>query len=231
MRDGAARDKIWRVRAWQIVPIALVLTGAVACTGGSGGGKSDPPTPRPTSSVESSPSSTAPTTSARPTTAIPSVATTGPNVRPGEKPPALTALSKSHSTVGALQFAALWLRALDWGYATTDSTLARRLFGTGCAECGRFANNFDRAKAEGDHFTGGRLSYRSSTLVHDDNRHPGTTVVDIVFNQEAIRIVSGDGKTKETEKQQLNVRYREWLSWTSGSGWSVQDFQQVVVRK
>ena len=208
----------------QIAVIALIAVGAVACTSSG----SDGPT--------STPSSTAPSTSSTPTTATPTttspsptptVATTGPNVRPGDKPPTLDATAKLHTPIGELHFSMIWIRALDWGYATNDSTLARSLFGSGCTECERFAAIFDKVKAAGNHFRGGRLSFESNTIVTNDSRHPGTSVIDVVFGQEALRVVNASQKTVSSAPRQASVRYREWLR-AVPNGWSVVDFKQVV---
>ena len=233
MRVGGSHGKISPVKARQIAPLALILLGAVGCTSGGAGGSTSS---APESSVGvsttalNSPAPSSPTavTSPSPT---PTVATTGPNVRPGEKPPTLTAGAKTNSRSGALQFSIIWVRALDWGYATTDSTLARSLFAPSCSECDRFSAIFDRAKSAGQHFRGGRLTYESSTLVSDDNQHSGSTPVDVIFSQQALSVVTAENRLVDSEPRQSNVRYREWLSRTGPSGWSLIDFKQVVTSK
>ena len=218
------------MRLRQIAPLALILAGAVACTSSGSGGTTPAPTSRlPTSSVATTTSPAAtPSISPSPT---PTVATTGPNVRPGEKPPTVTVGARSHTPAGALQFSIVWLRALDWGYATTDSTLARSLFTQSCSECERFASIFDMAKLAGNHFRNGRIRLRSNTLISDDSRHPGTTPVDVIFNQAALQVIAKTGNETASEPPQSGVRYREWLRWKVTSGWTVIDLKQVVVKK
>ncbi|WP_375482497.1 DUF6318 family protein [uncultured Jatrophihabitans sp.] len=226
MREGAARDKIWRVRAWRIVPIALVLTGAVACTGGSGGDKTDPATPSPTSSAVSSPSSTPPSTSAQPTTTAPSVATTGPNVRPGEKPPTLpTALDTNR---GALDYARYWFRALDWAYATTDSALARTVYVSSCTDCTHFlSKSIDEIAKANEHFKGGRISIQSTTLAPNDGRDGSSQAVDVRILQGAATIVDAHGRTTDRMPATGVVEFRSWLKWT-GTRWVLVDWKTAV---
>ncbi|MDT4945157.1 MAG: hypothetical protein QOH14_1890 [Pseudonocardiales bacterium] len=70
---------------------------AAACTGGGATRTSTPPPPdTPSASANSSPS---------PSPSRTGPLSTGPNVRPGEKPPVLPEAAKEHSPGGALVFA------------------------------------------------------------------------------------------------------------------------------
>jgi hypothetical protein len=82
--------------------------------------------------------------------------TTGPNVRPGEKPPTFPASLEKNLPSAAGAFAAYWEQTIDWSYATGDSTLARRAYSPSCSDCGRFMKTFDDARANRVHFLGGR---------------------------------------------------------------------------
>ena len=227
MRKLSCHAKILCMRARQIAPIALILVGVVGCTSGGSGGTTSGPTSavpaRTPAPVTTSP--TAPSTSTSPT---PTVATTGPNIRPGEKPPALTAGAKMHSAAGALAFTIVWVRALDWGYATTDSTLARELFLPSCTQCERFANIFDSAKAAQEHFKGGRLSLKSTSLV-TDNQHPGARSVDFVFGQQAVERIDATGMTIRTSPSHATTTYRLWAEWRINT-WKIVDLKQVVYK-
>ena len=96
--------------AGSLVVVTLV---AAACDGGA-------PTPPPSYSVASV--AAAPSTAA-PSSSPTSPATTGPNVRPGERPPVMPAAAKQHTQEGALAFATFYIKALDWAIAATDPQL------------------------------------------------------------------------------------------------------------
>lgn len=126
-------------------------------------------------------------------TPSPSIATTGPNVRPGEKPPVLPALAKTNTRAGAITFAVYWVQALDWGCATTDSTLARSLYSPVCTDCARFMKNFDDTRRAGEHFVGGRLRLISSTIAANDGRHDAQDAVDVTASAGALRTLDNKG--------------------------------------
>ncbi|GAB2468536.1 DUF6318 family protein [Jatrophihabitans fulvus] len=153
--------------------------------------------------------------------------TTGPNVRPGEKVPTLPAGADRNSRPGASQFALYWFQALDWGYATTSSALARQLYLPQCTDCGRFMKIFDLTRSKGLSLRGGRLSATSRQIVANDQRHPGSTVIDVTISQTAVRSVKPSGAVVERNKGVSGIRYRLWLTWTD-NGWKVLDYKQAV---
>jgi hypothetical protein len=155
------------------------------------------------------------------------VATTGPNVRPGEKPPKLPDLAKTNTPVGAVTFAQYWFQALDWGYATTDSTLVHSLYSDSCSECARFAGIFDSTRAAGGHFRGGRIATSSANLV-DDKSHADSMVVDVTFAQTKVQRVDSHGRASSAESADDHVIYRVWIRWLPS--WFVIDLKQVVHR-
>ncbi|SHH34584.1 hypothetical protein SAMN05443575_3763 [Jatrophihabitans endophyticus] len=204
------------------VAMALVVLSAAACT--SDGGSDPTPSRTVTRTTPTAPATTTrPSSSATPS---PTVPTTGPNVRPGEKPPTESALAKTHTPPGATEFALFWFQALDWGYATTDSTLAKQLYTVACADCARFVTVFDELRSKRQHLVGGRITPVSRHLVANDQRHPGTTVVDVKIDTEAVASVDGHGKTVERAPAKKALRYRLWLAWAKGR-WAVTDYKQV----
>jgi hypothetical protein len=201
-----------------------MLTGVVGCTSSGSNGPSGTPSTSAPSRV-----STAVTSPISAPTPSPSVATTGPNVRPGEKPPVLPDLATHNSRAGAAEFARFWFRALDWGYATTDSTLAKSLYLSACTDCARFMRNFDGPKAKGEHFTGGRSIVLNTKVVSGDTSHPGTTPIDVRITVGALKTLSAKGRTVASAPASPTLTYRLWLQ-RVGSEWRVLDSKQVVSR-
>lgn len=157
---------------------------------------------------------------------MPSVATTGPNVRAGEKPPTLAALGRTDSPAGALVFAQFWVRALDWGFATTDSTLPRRLYSPKCSDCARFMANFDDARAKSEHFLGGRFRFSREVLADNDHRNGAQRAVDVTISVTAIRQVTEAGRVIGKSPAVPSITYRVWLG-RSGAQWAVVAFKEA----
>lgn len=203
------------MRKWGIAPLALILAGAVACTSsGSGGATSNPTSTLPTSA---SPSST-PVTSVAPTP-TPTVATTGPNVRPGEKPPTYPAESLRNTRIGALAFATFWFSTWDWAYATMDPTLLESQSAPVCSDCALVVQGFNEASRAKQHFTGGRLLLQSSIFATNDGRNGAQQAVDITFGQRKLEIVDAHGKVLRTDPAIRTITFRLWLRW-DGKKWT-----------
>lgn len=214
-----------RVRYRRLAPIALIALFGAACSGSdpSAPSATPPPSHSPRTTVAVHSTSTAPTTQS--SASSPSVATTGPNVRPGEKPPKLPAIAKKHSSVGAEEFARYWFHALDWAYATTDSTLARTLFSPSCAGCRRFVEEIlDAPRTHHEHFIGGRISVESTRLVGADRS--SKRIVDVVVDQTRLKVVNSAGRVVQVTPPTSHALFRTWLSWRSGS-WEVSEWKQA----
>ena len=197
--------------------VALGLTG---CGGSSKPKKTFTPT-----STFSDPRGTG-----SPAPSTPSVATTGPNTRPGEKAPVLPTLAKSNSRPGALLFAAYWIQALDWGYATTDSTLAYSLYAPSCDGCTRFLHStIDITRQKNQHFRGGRISVTATDLVPTDGHAGATNIVDVTVQQTAMKVISASGAVVESSMPIKDGLFRTWLKW-DGATWVVVDWKRAVVK-
>lgn len=198
-----------------------------ACSGSSGG--------HPTTSVSSptraatSPQTATPSTSVSSRPSSPAVPTTGPNVRPGERPPVLAAVGKTNTPRGAEVFARYWFAALDWGYATTSSALARQIYLPSCTHCERFMKNFDEPRSKNEHVRGGRLSVISTALVTDDQRFKADAVWDVIVQATQLQTISAGGTVVATAPSVTNYPYRLWLVW-SDSSWHVAESKHVVYR-
>ncbi|WP_375479640.1 DUF6318 family protein [uncultured Jatrophihabitans sp.] len=234
MRAGFAPSlwKKWAARgdAWQNPAVgcrwrgasALVALLVAGCTGGSGSSA-----PSSATSESSASSSFLPASTTVPVSTSPAVPTTGPNVRPGEKPPLLPGVGKRDSAAGAITFAQFWVETLDWGYATTSSTLSRAWFAPSCTDCALLMRNFDEPRAAGDHFVGGRLSLRSAQLAPTGGQFNASRAVDVSFTAAKARLVNASGETVSSSPATREVTFRLWLA-RSGSRWLV--VQKGVVR-
>lgn len=199
--------------------LAVVTAAVSACT--SSGGSGRPGTTVPMSTYQF------PTYSTRPAPTTPP-ASTGPNVHPGEKPPTLPAAAKHNTRGAALQFAQYWMQTLDWGYATTDSSLAKAAFSPSCTDCARFMKEFDDVRARGQHYRGGRLSFKESAIQPNDHHNGSTYVIDVTVRQAALQVVGSTGHVVDSGPAVSRDISRIWIKWTGR--WSVVDWKEVVVK-
>lgn len=155
-----------------------------------------------------------------PVSSSPSVATTGPNVRPGEKPPVLPAAGRTNTILGATEFAKYWIEALDWGYATTDSSLAKQSYSSSCSDCALFMQNFDDARAKHEHFRGGRIHIDEWIIADNDRRDGATQAVDVTFSAEGLMTIDASGRVVQSEPAVAQMTFRLWLARKANS-WTV----------
>jgi hypothetical protein len=208
-----------KARPWLV---AVVVVGAVAgCTSDEAGA----PGPTITSTYEPPTQSTRPASSSP----VPPPVSTGPNVRPGEKPPTLDPVGRTNTNAGALAFGDYWMRTLEWGYATTDSTLAKSVFSRACGDCARFVKIFDTARDDGVHFRGGRTAVLRSLLQPNDHHNGATAVDDITVSIGALQAIDSRGRVVESDPAHPRVVYRVWLRWRADS-WTVVETKQGAPR-
>lgn len=215
-------------RAWVILIVGLAAAG---CTS-SGGSKSSPPsvssdpsTPASSSAVTST-APPSPTVSPTPTrtapatpTVPPDVPTTGPNMKPGEKPPVMPLVATTHTPAGAKAFAEFFIRTIDWAYATNSAKYMRHYYEASCIECRSAADAVDKAVREGHHFIGDRFTIRRSAVLNSSN---ASTVVDVYFDVSAAEVVDGKGRFVDGLGALNNYRERITTAWRP-SGWMVTD--------
>jgi hypothetical protein len=155
---------------------------------------------------------------------------TGANVRPGEKPPTLSPVGKTNTPLGADLFARYWIRTLDWGYATTDSSLAKAVFAASCTDCRRFIDgNFGDTWAKGWHFRGGRVSILESSAQLNDRRHGATSVVDVTISVGALETLDRADHVVRRAPAVARSTYRIWLRWAANQ-WAIVDWKEAVSR-
>lgn len=164
-----------------------------------------------------------------PASSSPSFAASGPNVRPGEKPPKLLPGTEVNNAVGATQFAMFWIQTLDWGYATTDSTLTKTYYAPSCKECRRFTDIIDSAKRAGDHFEGGRIVASKWLIADNDHRNGATRAVDVTYSQEAVKELDPHGNVVVSDPKASKIVRRLWLKWLADH-WTVVDTRQVIYK-
>src|SRR4051794_15205328 len=155
-----------------------LLSCAAACTSSSSGSpasstaSSPAPSSVPVSSAVTSPPPSTTTKSSsfsgppRPVTpTLPAdVPKTGPNTRPGEKPPVVPLEATQHTGRGAQAFAEFFIKTIDWGYATTSSAYMRHYFTKSCIGCRSTAEALDKAARAKHHFVGDRFTLDSATV-------------------------------------------------------------------
>jgi hypothetical protein len=198
----------------RLLAIGLIAGLLAAC---SGGGADPDPTPAPTPSTR--PSSVAPSsTPATPSRTGP--LTTGPNVRPGEKPPILDHLGMQRTDLGATVAGAYYFKALDWTIASNDDWLIEQLALPSCAACRRIHGGLASLQAKGTVERGGRIRVRSA-VVDRSNREAGVDVaVRVVYDEDPVRLVASNGRVQTTQRAVRGVVALVLLRWV-GMAWRV----------
>jgi hypothetical protein len=140
----------------------------------------------------------------------------------------LPPVGRTHTPDGARLFAEFWLEALDWGYATTDSTLARRLYSPACTDCARFMHNFDDTRRKGHYLMGGRSTITAAYLASNERRHGAEQAVDVTIRVAALIERDQAGHIVSRAVAIPSLTYRVWLAWQHDV-WKVVDTKEVVV--
>lgn len=163
------------------------------------------------------------------TSSPPSVATTGPNVRPGEKPPTLPAVGRTHTAAGARAVAVFYIQALDWGYATMDSTLAKSLYAKSCKGCARFVmSEFESEQHANQHYVGARSFVTGAQSVVNDHHNGANAVVDVTVSQAKGHLVASNHDVVR-KVPAAHGDFRGWLGWRGGR-WVIVDWKVKVHR-
>lgn len=151
--------------------------------------------------------------------ASPSVATTGPNVQPGAKPPVMLEAAKVHDQLGAMAFAAYVLQAVSWAYSTTDAHVLDAVYASDCQPCKLQRDAIVAVAAKNEHFVGGHLRALSLQSVKD-REHGADEAFDIAVDVEALRVVNQQGQTVEGPYPHETPTIRYLFKWTD-TGWRV----------
>ena len=196
---------------------ALLVVVTLVATACSGGAAKSSPTPSATSVPVSSPT-------AKPSSSPAGLATTGPNVRPGERPPIMPPAAKQHTQEGALAFAGYFYQVFDFSLSTMTTKALQSLSSDTCGSCQKHIKSIDDLRAKGGHVQGGRMSLGSI------NRVKGTADIkaDLTFlvrvDQEALVEIRANGSSGSSEAPTKVANYL-FLSWLD-RGWRMIEISQ-----
>jgi hypothetical protein len=198
---------------FRFLAIGVIAGMLAACTSGDA-------EPRPTPSPSpSSPRTSTTAASSSPTPTPTGPLTTGPNVRPGEKPPVYPALAKHHTADGALAFAIYYFKAFDWGYATNDSRLVAAISEPTCDGCRSYISALNSLEQSNEVLRGGRITFKSSSIAPNTYKVKAEYVADLVVDEQAV-VVQGPSTTRTAASPVTNDHSLVFVSWISGE-WKV----------
>lgn len=206
----------------RFLAIGLIAGLLAACTGGDDDPKPSPSRTQPRSAA---------TSSATPTSASPSPSrtgplTTGPNVRPGEKPPVLPAIASQHTQLGAIAFGGYYFKALDWSIATNDATAVVAISAAGCKACARVREAVDTLHRRHQIQKGGRIKVRTFGDVHQKFEVKADYVIRVVYDEDAVQL-SGPGQDpRTTVPAARNAASYVFVSWVGGA-WKVTEVTEA----
>jgi hypothetical protein len=200
----------------RLLAIGLIAGLLAAC---SGGGADPDPTPAPTPSTR--PSSVAPSsTPATPSRTGP--LTTGPNVRPGEKPPVFPELAKQHTANGAVVFGGYYFKALDWVIATNEAGPIDAISAPGCKACARVVAAVETLKHRHEFETGGRIQIRTVALARSRASIPADYVISVVYDEGAVRVAGPGQPPRTTVPAHTNAASLVYVRWSTNR-WQVAE--------
>jgi hypothetical protein len=198
----------------RFLAIGVIAGLLAACTSS----KADPK-PTPSSAARTTASSTAGT--ATPTPSRTGPLTTGPNVRPGEKPPVYPDLAKQHSANGALAFAIYFMKTFDWGYATNDPYLLEQLILPACRGCAEYVRTFSGLSDKHELIRGGRLTPVSAGVLHEQFDFKADFVLDMVYDEQPV-VLAGASNASTVAASLSRHHTLVFVRWTAGQ-WKVAD--------
>jgi hypothetical protein len=149
---------------------------------------------------------------------------TGPNVRPGERPPVMPAAAKQHTQEGALAFAGYFIRALDWSIATIDTTSLDAVSAPECKACHSYIIELNRLRVEGGRIQGGRITLRSASSNPGRRDRPSDYQIAVSYVQDPDYVIrpsslpSPDGTASKTYRSFVLVR---WIA----TGWQTVELE------
>jgi hypothetical protein len=196
--------------------LVVVTLVAVAC-GGSGAAQPPPPT----SSIASAPvlSPTAQVSASLTTPAV-----SGPNVRPGERPPTMPAAAKQHTQEGALAFAGYFYQVFDFSLRTMTTRALRNLSSDTCGSCAGHIKSIDDLRAERGHVRGGRILLRSIKRVTGTADVKADVILLASVDQEALVEIQANGSSTGSTEPTKATNYL-FLSW-QGNAWRMIEISQ-----
>jgi hypothetical protein len=193
--------------ARRLLAIGLIAGLLAGCSGGG-----DDPKPTPSPSVVSTPRTTASSPSPSPSRTGP--LTTGPNVRPGEKPPTVPPQGYQHNELGALQIAGFYYKAFDWTIATNDDYLIREVSTPGCRACQLVYQALARLRAHHEVQLGGRIAVKAVRLETVRYAAKYDYAFRVTYSQSPVVIKSAQGSTRTTSAGEPRAASLVFVVWS-----------------
>jgi hypothetical protein len=181
------------VPARSVLVVLVLLVALVGCTTA----RSSRPNSQPSGTTSAVSATPAASGSPGPSPSRTGPLLTGPNVRPGEKPPVLAPEGRRYSAAGALIFANYYFRAWDWSIATNDPYLVRHFAGPDCTTCRRVAKRLGVLQAKGDILRGGRITVTDGKVVFGSYSIKSDFVVMVGYKQSRAVVTAPDGSTRQ----------------------------------
>jgi hypothetical protein len=147
---------------------------------------------------------------------------TGPNTRPGEKPPTVGGYDRRHDDLGATQFAAYYFKALDWAIATNDDWIVRRISAESCQACRRVSVGLSALRARDTIQLGGRIQLRSAVIERQRYKRHYDRAVRVTYDEQAVWLLHSDGSRRQTQAAVIGDSSIVFLVWQSGR-WIVSE--------
>lgn len=213
-------------RIWTFAAFTLLVFCAACTSSGPGKPHTSALSSHPTVSVPP-PTTSAPPSSSHagppkpPTPSLPTdVPTTGPNAKPGEKPPIMSLEATQHTPDGAKAFAQFFIKTIDWGYATMSGSYIRHYAATMCTACNGIAATIDKDRRAGDRYIGGRLTIRTATA-------KSASSINVTVDGTSREVVTKTGKFISGDPAHPNLTYSLTVKW-SPNAWVVDNLAVVV---
>lgn len=141
------------------------------------------------------------------------VPTTGPNAKPGERPPLMPVEATKHTIAGARAFAKFFLQTIDWGYATTSSNYMRRYFQPSCDECRVTRLALDNAHRDNEHYIGSRLTIVKVGQPRRGGPRSADLTIQVTLNITSVELIDRDGRASHPDVAYNGFREQVGLRW------------------
>jgi hypothetical protein len=153
--------------------------------------------------------------------------TTGPNARPGEKPPTFPEAARHHTLTGAVAMGGFYFEALDWTIATNDAASVVEISAKGCQACARVVAAVETLHRKGQVETGGRITvHRYANVVGAKFDQEADYVIRVVYDEGAVHLKQPGHATKMTVPASKNAVSLVFVSW-GGAMWKVVEVAQA----
>lgn len=172
------------------------------------------------SRTPTAPATGAPTASPTPTGLL----TTGPGVRPGEKPPILNKAATVHDSTGAISYGRYFVQALDWSLATTDPYLLVQAGLPSCQTCARYESRLTSLATKGGYLRGGRIVIHEVGMSTETFEMKSEYAIAVQFDQGPDTVIVPHSKPSADTTKTSTFTAVVLLSWVSGR-WRVVEME------